>query len=214
MKYLDRVVLSVVALSALGLTQTHFRWSARKAQELSYDQTIAKSTELTSADRESLLKAIAAQIRPFKKDLEISSEHELRAIAAKTRIKLVDLNGDGTPEVLAQGNNLKAGCGATGNCPFWVFEKTPSGFLKLLDTRNKDGNGGIQLFTISESKSNGFNDLVLATHDSASERSLYVYRFRSGKYQQAECYVASWVSTEHGKWRELKNPEIGPCPND
>jgi hypothetical protein len=84
--------------------------------------TIRRFTELSPAEKASLTEAIAAQIRPFKADLEIGSERELHTIASNTRIKLIDLNGDGIAEVLAQANGIKAGCGATGNCPFWIQE--------------------------------------------------------------------------------------------
>jgi hypothetical protein len=143
--------------------------------------------------------------------LEIGSERELRHVVRETRIKLVDLNNDGIAEVLAQAYGLKEGCGGTGNCSFWVFQKTATGFKKLLDTRGKDGVGGIQLITIETSRTNGFSDLVLATHDSASERTLLVYRYRKGQYRYSECYNASWVSAKEGRWRFLKYPKITRC---
>jgi hypothetical protein len=156
---------------------------------------------------------MAAQIRPFGGDLEIASDRELRQVVARTRIRLIDLNNDGVVEVLAQAFGTKAGCGATGNCPFWVFQKTHIGFRKILDTRVKDGVGGIEVITVSTRRTNGFNDLVLGTHDSAAERTLLVYRYRNGEYRSAECYNANWVSTKNGKWTELQYPEITRCPD-
>ena len=210
------VTVVALGLTGLGLGQTHsvetggkhFRWSSRKAQELDYHQTIRRSSELSPATKTSLMEAIAAQIRPFKAELEIGSEGELRALSANTRIKFVDLNDDGVAEVLAQATGVKIGCGATGNCPFWVFQETPAGFRKLLDTRGQDGIGGIQVFTVSAGRSDGFNDLVLGAHESASEKALFVYRFRDGQYRVAECYDADWWCMECSPPGALKVPKI------
>ncbi len=212
-----RAAVAIVALGLAGLAQTpssvrtseeHFRWSRRKAQELGYDQTIRRSSELSPDKKASLIEAIAAEIRPFNADLQISSERELRELSAKTRIKLVDLNDDGVVEVLAQANDFKAGCGGTGNCPFWVFQETATGFRKLLETRGKDGIGGVEVLTVAALRTNGFNDLVLGAHDSASEMTLFVYRFRDGQYRVSECYDADWWCMECSPPGGLEEPKI------
>ncbi len=188
----------------------HFYWSARKAHELDYNRTIHNSPDLNPSERATLLKTVAALIRPFMADLEISSENELRKIAADTRIELIDLNGDGTPEVIAQAFGTKAGCGATGNCPIWLFLKTTNGYQLLLDTRDKEGIGGFELLTVEETRTNGFNDLVLAAHDSASEKTLLVFRYRNGLYRESACYDANWLSLA-GEVHFLKQPVITKC---
>jgi hypothetical protein len=190
--------------------RTHFQWSESNAHELDYNKTVRTSKELTSAKKELLIKAIAAQIRPFKDEYGIESESELQQAVVATRIKLIDLNNDGISEVLAQAYGMRAGCGATGNCSFWVFQETPEGFTKILDTRNRDGNGGIEVITISPNRTEGFNDIILGDHSNASERTLYVYRYHHGQYKESECYDAAWVSHKDGKRRELRNPEITP----
>jgi hypothetical protein len=48
-------------------------------------------------------------------------------------------------------------------------------------------------FTIEPVTSFGYHDLLLADHDSASEKSLYLYRFRKGRYRLTACYnYRSW----------------------
>jgi hypothetical protein len=188
----------------------HFYWSARKAHELDYKKTIRNTPDLDPDERALLLKTVVALIRPFMADLEISSERELRKIASDTRVELVDLNGDGTPEVITQAFGIKSGCGATGNCPIWIFIKTANGYKLLLDTRDKDGIGGVELITVEESRTNGFSDLVLAAHDSASEKSLLVYRYKDGLYRDSACYDANWQSWS-GELHYLKQPVITKC---
>ena len=209
-------VLSLVVAGAVGQesasTQTagtHFYWSIRNAHEMPYKKTIANSPDLNPSEKTALINTIAALVRPFMADNDIKSEGELRKLVAGTRLKLIDLNGDGKVEVLAQAFDFKVGCGATGNCAFWVFEKKENQYRLLLDTRGPDGIGGIELFTVEPNRTNGFNDLVFAAHDSASEKTLYVYRYKNDHYKMSECYDATWISTNGGTYRELKYPKIG-----
>jgi hypothetical protein len=121
------------------------------------------------------------------------------------------LNGDETPEILAQANDYHVSCGATGNCAFWIFQKTPAGFALLLDTRNKEGWGGVEYYTVKEESSHGYKDLVFAAHDSASEKTLDLYRFNGNQYLQTGCYIASWMQYTKVKIKTLKNPLITTC---
>jgi hypothetical protein len=191
-----------------GSSNGHFYWSIRKAHELDYHRTIRNSPGLNPVERAALIKTVAALIRPFMEDREIGSERELRQVAANTRVELVDLDGDGIPEVIAQANDYRAGCGATGNCAFWVFKRELGGYKLLLDTRDKDGIGGAQAITVENSRTNGFSDFVLAVHDSAFEKTLLVYQYKNGLYRESRCYDASWITTAGGKWRNLKYPVI------
>ncbi|MGD0858971.1 MAG: hypothetical protein ABR912_06600 [Terracidiphilus sp.] len=189
-------------------SSSHFYWSVRKAHELNYDRTIRNTPDLSSAERAILIKTVTELIRPRWEDNEIGSERELRQVAADTRVELIDLDGDGIPEIIAQANDMRAGCGATGNCAFWVFKKVSGGYKLLLDTRDKDGIGGAELITVENSRTNGFNDFVLAVHDSAFEKTLLVYQYKNGFYRESRCYDASWISTAGGKWQNLKHPVI------
>jgi len=190
------------------LSNDHFRWSQSKAEELDYERTIARSTILSASEKVWLLSAIEALVRPFMDDNEIASENELAQLASNTRMKLVDLNSDGIPDVLAQPSDYKLGCGATGNCALWVFEKTSAGYKLILDTRDRDGIGGIELLTVAETRTEGFRDLVLASHISASEKSLEVYRFKNGSYRKSDCYLANWEYVSNGYFHSSKKPLI------
>lgn len=114
-------------------------------------------------------------------------------------------------EVIVQPLGLKTGCGATGNCPFWVLSKTTHGYKTILDTRRQDGIGGIQLHRIEPQVSNTYHDISLATHDSASERTVLIYSFHRTQYKLARCYRLSWSSGASGKWKLLKAPSITAC---
>jgi len=193
------LLLTAVATAA----ENSFRWDWRHAEELSAKLTLRRA-EVFASERAAIAAAIAAQLRLDMKDLEISGETELAKVALDTRVKLVDLNSDSTPEVIAQGFGLKAGCGATGNCPFWVFQKMGHGYMLLLRT-------AAQRFNVEPRRTNGFRDIVVATHSSASESILTIYRYNAGTYRNVACYDAEWFSWEGGTFRKLGEPRITPC---
>ena len=134
-------------------------------------------------------------------DLGFESEYELRKAALDTRIKLMDLNGDGVAEVVAQG---MAVCSATGNCPFWVLRRVNHSYEPILE-------GEAQTFTIQNSTSNGFHDIVLSTHGSASSGGLTRYQYKDGSYHDVDCYSYEWTVLENEKVIDLKEPRITPC---
>ena len=191
-------MLLVVACAAQKppAKQTHgFLWDWQKPEDFG-SQTIATSKDISEAERATLLKAVVAQLK---------DDPEAIKMAAETRVKFVDLNGDGVPEVIAQpvGNYV---CSPTGNCLFWDFQKAAGGY-KLIGEK-----GAVQTFTIQRTRTNGFFDLVLCMHGSATDRGLYVYRFRDGRYRRTDCYDANWTYLgKDGEVHDLGEPRITPC---
>jgi hypothetical protein len=161
---------------------------------------VGNSRELSVAERRQLVHAIAEDIKTV-----MDAGANASALALKTRVKFIDLNGDGRPEVIAQPVGMESGCGATGNCPFWVFERISAGYKLILRS-----DGGFQVFTIEPTATNGFSDIILGTHDSASERTLYVFRYGQGRYRPWVCYNANWWTYEGG-FHKLKEPRITAC---
>jgi hypothetical protein len=186
-----------------------FHWSIRKTHELRYHINQGNSKDISDSERTALIRQVEAEVRPWMSDYGIGSEKELHKLVLGTRVELDDLNGDGVPEMLLQAFDVREGCGATGNCTLWVFEKTTNGYRKLLDTRGKDGIGGIERVRIGPNRTNGYLDLTLAAHDSASEMELAVYTFRDGSYRLSACYEANWLS-DKDPTQGLEYPSITP----
>jgi hypothetical protein len=218
--FVSGVVLAVISVTVAQTNSTpndaakHFRWSERTAHELAYKHTIRTANDLTSTDSKALLDAVferlkyAASTDPEMFD-DVSPRH-LRKLASDTRIEFVDLNGDGTPEILAQANGLEV-CGGTGNCVVWAFQRTDNGFALLLDTAKQNWVRGFEVVSIRSTTTNGFRDLVLGSHGSATERTLVVYKYAKGAYRQSVCYYANWLDVK--TMGRLKSPEISPCPD-
>ncbi|HEV2134998.1 MAG TPA: hypothetical protein VGR47_12240 [Terracidiphilus sp.] len=167
--------------------------------------TITRVKGLSIEDRNALVEIISTQLERDMGDDVAASKQQWRMTAAKTQIKLTDLNSDGVPEIVAQAVGEDAGCSPTGNCPIWVFIKTDPGYRVLLRADS------IQTFTIQPTKTNGFRDLVLAMHGSAFDQGLYLYEYSNGKYRNTACYNASWRRRVGDEYQDLKRPDITPC---
>jgi len=184
-----------------GDLRSQVQRDAEHGTELSPRSSVGSSTVLSVRDREALLKAIEVKLRSGNADLDNSSQKELENSARAARVRLVDLNGDRVPEVIVQSMRAET-CGAVGNCEFWVFKKTPAGYVSILDA-------GSQRFSVEESRSNGYLDLTLALHDSATQQQLNIYRFQRGRYRQMGCYEADWRPEINGP--VLKHPTTTKC---
>jgi hypothetical protein len=198
---ISKLAVSLLVGVATCAVAQGFHWDAKKSHELVRKDAIRFAKELSPADRTLLIRAIAAKFRSRMADLDIASEKQLLSVAADTRIELVDLDGDGTPEVLAQ-SWADETCGAVGNCLFWIFKKTNTGYQSIL-------NGGAQTFSVEDTNTNGFRDVTLGLHDSAIESRLYLYRFNDGRYRKYGCYDAKWAKELGGPM--LKRPIITKC---
>jgi hypothetical protein len=193
---LIRATIITIIATSLCRAQT-FNWEWQASQYLAADQSLSNSS-LKEPEKALLRTAIANEIRDYGDGRE--SDKQLQDAALKTRILSTDLNRDGQPEIIAQGT---VGCSPTGNCPFWVFRKMNGAYKLLL-------NGVGQTFTLQQSYTNGFRDIVVAMHDSAFESSLTLYRYDGTSYHDRECHIASWADRNDPS-RQLDQPRIAQC---
>jgi hypothetical protein len=186
------------------ITGGAFHWDWHASQELLANASL-RTAKIPEIDRRASTIAIEEQLKPETNELEIKSEKELESAALDTRVKPIDLNSDGVAEIVAQGI---VNCGATGNCPFWIFQKAGKGYRLLLED-----NG--QAFTIQPNRTHGYNDIVVRAHGSATQSGLSEYKYNAGRYVREGCYNAEWTILEGEHVRELKEPRITrfPCSN-
>ena len=201
-----RVILTAcfcsIGLASLMLGADDFQWEWHHSDALTSKQALRR-TKVSTAERAAIAKAIAIQLMPAMGGMGGRTEPELEDTALNTPVKLVDLNGDGTPEVIAQGTPEDGGCSPTGNCRFWVFQKSGVEYKPLISLEE------IQSFTIQENRLNGFNDLVVKTCVSSAESTLKLLRYNDGRYQEVGCYKADWSTA--GDRHQLKDPRLAPC---
>jgi hypothetical protein len=201
-----KAIIGAVVLLTAGMTAQQpssipsrpipFGWDYRKAEQVDCRHTINTTKELSSVDRTALIDAVVAQIG----DIALEAEQSVRAIAAEMPIKLVDLNGDGKLEIVAQAAGTKSGCSPTGNCPFWVFQRVLGGYSVLLDSE-------AQIFRVQSNSTNGFRDIVLSRHSSAFESEVTEYKFNGTSYVSSACYAFLWGTGD----QTFKQPHVKPC---
>ena len=192
----------LIASPLMGAQNLSWEWRDSKCAK----QTL-REAKVVNSERTAIAKAIATQVGPYTPDMKflgIDSEQQLKDTILDTLVELVDLNGDGIPEVVAQGTN-KEGCSPTGNCPFWVFQKSGREY-RLLVSLN-----AIQTFQIQRSRSNRFSDIVVEMHGSATQRTLRLLQYGRDKYHKAGCYDANWSVLDGDTVRDLKEPQLTPC---
>lgn len=185
---------SLIAVSAVSSPQS-FHWDWHDAQELSPKRSL-QNAKLPENQRRAIAKAISAELND-----QSQSQQQLRRAALKTSIKMVDLNSDGVPEVIAQGVG-EDDCSPTGNCTILIFQRVHGGYKLLLTAFG-------QTFTIQKMSTNGFHDIVVASHGSAFDSGLTNYKYRNGSYREAGCYDARWQVP--GTDTILKEPRITRC---
>jgi hypothetical protein len=193
--------LCAVFLASALTGAESFHWEWRNPTELDLRLVEAK---VTGPERTEIANAITHQVGPYMRSIGIDSEQQLKDEVLDTRVDLVDLNRDGVSEVIAQGTS-KEGCSPTGNCPFWIFQRSGREY-KVLVSRD-----AVQSFQIQRSLSGGFRDIVVERHDSATDRTLTMLRFSRGRYHAVGCYVANWSELQGDTVRKLKEPRLTPC---
>jgi hypothetical protein len=108
-------------------------------------------------------------------------------------IQRVDLNGDGQKEFIIWGRyNFSS---ATGNRVVWLYEKKKGKYKQLLQSYayNDETN---KWFEVKRAKSNGYHNLLLKTHYTASETTYEFYKFNGKKYIENKCLFYSYFIDE------------------
>jgi hypothetical protein len=163
----------------------------RNAKELR--RTITDAPGLTSEERKGLLHLAHKSFPPLA-----DSPKEFTP-----RVLVIHLHSDDEQDVILQPTGGEY-CGATGNCSLAIFRKTTEGYSRILDT------DGIQEIAVRSQTTAGYHDLLLASHDSAAEKTLYTYQFINGGYRRVACYEAVWTDPKNFT-RVLNTPVISAC---
>ena len=151
---------------------------------------------LQRSDRRLVLKTLEEELRG-----DIANETgALATLSGDLRFKRVDLDGDGVPELVLQGMG-PTWCGATGNCAFWILRKFGGGFVEIFDS------GPGQSIFLQPTRSKGWKDFVLSTHDTATRSIRDFYRFNGTRYERSSCYAFEWDE----KQPRSQVPSITPC---
>jgi hypothetical protein len=116
------------------------------------------------------------------------------------RAEAVDLNDDGTPELIVQ-----VGCSAVGNCSTYIFRKTRAGYQQLL-------NDEAQMVRTGRVGTRRHRDIIFQVHGSAYESNILTYKFDGEEYHLKGCIYREYSYLDkRGRFYVRKRPQITRC---
>ena len=198
-------MIALLALGQEGPQAMRFRRNWNKAKALALEQSIGDSKDLSEVERSRLLDAVESQLRPSMSYAGIKSEKELRDAAGQDRVAMIDLSGSGREKAFVVQGSGQYECSPTGNCGVQVFRPRRQRYAVILD-------GTAQAVWIWPTQTNGFQDVVLGMHGSATSTALKLYKFDGSRYHRMACYIADLeYLDQEGTIHELEEPRITPC---
>jgi len=173
------VVLAAVSLNIFCAAQTP-EWQPRHLEELSIaHHRIAK--QLLEILRSAAKTSFDSGVCEIPPDVE-----------QRSSLRFVKLASNGRTQVIVQGVG-ECQCSPTGNCSFWIYEKSANGYRPLLATDM------VQVFSVENTRSHGYRDIVTGAHGSAFDTDLTVFKFDGEHYQPRECWRMSYPQTVDSK---------------
>ncbi len=100
-------------------------------------------------------------------------------------IRYVDLNRDGTPEILARGRTTPL-CGGVGNCLFYVLRKDRRGYRVLLVATDYIDRS-VMGHQVRKNRTRGYANILTTGHIIAGETSFSIARFNGTQYVESSC---------------------------
>jgi hypothetical protein len=200
-----KTVALFFCLSAFAISgDDPLRWNSEHLHQLSYSKTLASVSDKTvdmPLFRAAIQKALA-----FWLDLSIEFPRKLtlEEVISSCRVELAELDPNAPRDVIVQASTMQGGCGATGNCPLWIFRRSTAGYKLLLQSQ------GDRIKILPADPRYGA-DIVVSFREGGSEQILRVYRLSSGQYRQRACYkrqrhLDGTVAVRDCKDRALRRP--------
>jgi hypothetical protein len=147
-------------------------WRPAQSMELNENETLS-NLKINAVERTSLASAIESHMRQTYR-LESADAMQMRTRALRS------VGSDHRRFILVQATSNEF-CGATGNCTLMIYEKFGSQYRCVFTAVG-------QTLTVLDTVSGGYPLLLVAIHESASERSLQEYRYLGGRYRSVACY--------------------------
>ncbi len=162
---------------------------------------VQKKPQISCTDKEIL--PVWNQLKKDKEFRKRSEEFYMDADCSKTLdVQAIDLNDDGQKELILWGKSGNL-CGGTGNCDMWIYEKK-NGIYKQILQSNAYNDGEDKWFEVNKVKANGYRNILLKGHATASETTEHFYEFNGKRYAEKKCLYVNYFSNE-------EEPSITTC---
>jgi hypothetical protein len=105
-----------------------------------------------------------------------------RERVGELRFRRVSLSGSDNDSIIVRSIS-RQDCGATGNCPVWVFRGAAQELEPVLS------DAWVDSVRLAETAERGVRDLVLSANKSAASSTITVFAFNGKSYVQKQCYT-------------------------
>lgn len=196
--------LGALLMMVLPAASCQVKWTVPQLEYLSWntDQIGNGNTALSKAEKTELRQVTGRAIRECLRDPGPGEPTTFAGSFNQLRVKRVSLSSAGVSGLIVQGMG-SCMCGATGNCDFWLIAERPGGYSVVLQTI------GIEGFQIKRTTLNGYFNVILGMHDSATDTDLSLYHYTGTYYRRVGCALMSYLGPH---WTVLKSPKIKPRP--
>jgi len=184
-----------VLLGILGIVVCRLVY-AQGARPQSHNQSNVLHVARLSQSEVNAIAAIMFKDHPTDCLEEIKS---VQAAVLRAKPRWVDLSSRAGRELIVAAAD-PCNCSPTGNCLFWVLRKNGTGFDVLLETDL------VHSYSVKNSRTNGYRDLMTASHGSAYQSGLTLYKFDGKEYNASECMNREYELQEDGS--VAKKPTI------
>jgi hypothetical protein len=175
--------------SSASSQEFHWRWKEMKDL---WRAPIVRQMHVSDSLRQSIVDASVKAMRADADFFGDMADVQLEVLAENEGYMFADLDGDRRPELITQGYGVDQ-CGGGGNCTLRVFRRRGDRYELVLNWHAE---------SLMVDQFDGKPVLVLYTHVSAGEGTLYLYRVpHSGKAKLIRTYDVS---------RERSGPRLEP----
>ena len=181
---------------AIGLTLLCCLVSAQQIKD--------KSAKLSSLPAEKQL-AINAAARRWGAQFKSSvTDDNQESFNRDTSVETVHLGGPEEADLVLID---PSSCSVTGNCSILVLRPVKNRYRVVLD-------GIGQTYKLGRVRRNGFQNIELVMHGSATMYRVKVYKFNGSRYFRSGCYDMNFtVLDSEGNVQDLDKPRMTPCRN-
>jgi len=167
----------------------------------SAQQPKGRSVTLSSLPAKKQL-TINAAVTRWDTQLKSSATQESEKLSENTSVETVHLGPSQEADLIVTDPAL---CSPTGNCSVLVLRAVKNGYRVVLD-------GIGQTYTLKPTRTNGFHNIELAMHGSATMSEVKIYKFNGTRYLRSGCYDVNFtVLDSEGNVQDLDEPRVTPC---
>ena len=176
-------------------------------REMKTDKDFVGS-RISARDQELLRRAIVEDLGPRQGEGTLTLQ-ELRS----TSISLGSL-GQGVLVKAKDGSQTL--CGATGNCPIWLYIRVPTGYRQVLgqvpDRKSVPYQDvGASGWAYGLLDTDGIPDLIMATNIGGGQQALTRYRYSRGRFLEAGCETLTPKDPGGRDWFNAAYVDIAAC---